>query len=126
MINGVCRDSNRAMEVGYPIFQPRHLHAHRQGPRHGRRLQHEDLAGRGRGRAPGDIICGDADGLVIVPRPRADAVLEAAQEIADAEESIREALGADTRLDDARRRAGYHKLQERAAPDASSAAAGTS
>ena len=63
---------------------------------------------------PGDIIVGDADGLVVLPSSRAAEITDVAVAIGDAEESIRAATEAGSRLDEARRAVGYHSLQARA------------
>jgi 4-hydroxy-4-methyl-2-oxoglutarate aldolase len=62
---------------------------------------------------PGDILRGDADGVVVIPQEHEGAVLEAAAEIATAEERIREATRTGERLDEVRRRFRYHQLQTR-------------
>ena len=62
---------------------------------------------------PGDWLVGDADGVVAVPQDRASDVLAAALEIAAAEERIRTAVEAGSRLDDARKQEDYHALQSR-------------
>jgi regulator of RNase E activity RraA len=61
--------------------------------------------------APGDVLLGDADGLVAVPSGRALEVLDAARGIADSESRIRAAVTAGARLDEARAAVGYHDLQ---------------
>jgi regulator of RNase E activity RraA len=62
---------------------------------------------------PGDILRGDPDGVVVLPKEHEDAVLAAAEEIGAAEESIREACRGGMRLDEARRQFKYHTLQTR-------------
>jgi len=64
---------------------------------------------------PGDIIRGDPDGVIVLPREHEDKVLDAAEEIASAEERIREACRGGMRLDEARRQFKYHTLQTRKA-----------
>jgi len=61
----------------------------------------------------GDIVVGDADGVVVIPREHEEAVLAAAVAIADTEEKIREAVRGGQRLDEARRTFSYHRLQSR-------------
>jgi len=63
--------------------------------------------------APGDILRGDADGVVVLPREHEGAVLEAAERIGAAEEAIRESCRQGMRLDEARRQFNYHNLQAR-------------
>lgn len=62
---------------------------------------------------PGDIVRGDSDGVVVIPRAHEDAVLDTAEHLAAAEEKILEAVRAGKRLDEARKEMGYHKLQSR-------------
>ena len=61
--------------------------------------------------APGDILRGDADGVLVLPREHEDAILEAAEEIGHAEEAIRDAVRGGKRLDAARADFRYHSLQ---------------
>ena len=62
----------------------------------------------------GDILCGDADGIVVVPRSREEEVLKTAQEIEEAETAIEAETAKGTRLDDARTKHRYHALQTKA------------
>jgi regulator of RNase E activity RraA len=62
----------------------------------------------------GDWLVGDADGVVVLPQNRVGEVLAVAQEIEEAEKSIREMVANGMRLDEARNRANYHALQTRA------------
>ena len=66
--------------------------------------------------APGDLVRGDADGVVVLPSAHEDAILNAAEAIARAEDAIRALARDGTRLDDARRQHGYHRLQSRKEP----------
>jgi 4-hydroxy-4-methyl-2-oxoglutarate aldolase len=110
VINGVCRDITRARAVGYPIF------ARGNWMRTGKDrvamvgVQVPVTLGGVLVR-PGDIVLGDADGVVIVPRSREGEVLEAALAIEAAEEAIRARCAEGARLDEARRLFGYHVLQ---------------
>lgn len=63
--------------------------------------------------APGDLVVGDSDGVVIIPRERESIVLEYAAEIAAAEAEIRRLIDNGTTVRDARMRLGYHGLQRR-------------
>jgi regulator of RNase E activity RraA len=112
VVHGVSRDSRRALELGYSIF------ARSTFMRTGKdRVQLAELGGRaslGEHHVdPGDIVYGDADGIVVVPATRAAEVLDVASEIEDAEEAIRTLLAKGERLDTARRQHGYHRLQTR-------------
>jgi regulator of RNase E activity RraA len=63
--------------------------------------------------APGDLVRGDADGVVVLPALHENDILDASEAIARAEDSIRELTRGGTRLDQARQRHGYHALQTR-------------
>jgi 4-hydroxy-4-methyl-2-oxoglutarate aldolase len=112
VIDGVCRDSRRSRELDYPVF------ARGRWMRTGKdRVQLVSTnvpvtIGRVRVR-PGDIMVGDGDGVVIVPREREQEVLEAVSAIEESEERIRDAVGNGTRLEVARKQLGYHTLQAR-------------
>lgn len=112
VIDGISRDVALCRELGYPVFSRGHW------MRTGKdRVQVEamDVAVTigGVRVAPGDILRGDADGVVVLPHVHEDAVLAAAEEIAAAEESIREAVRGGMRLDEARKAFRYHQLQSR-------------
>ena len=63
--------------------------------------------------APGDLLKGDADGVLVLPQAHEHAVLAAAEEIHTAEEHIRATVRSGLRLDEARQRFRYHQLQAR-------------
>lgn len=114
VIDGVCRDVDRSLQLGYPLF------ARGNWMRTGKdRVQLVGIAvpvSLGGVRVlPGDVIVGDGDGVVTVPASRVAEVLEVATGIEEAEDSIREAIAGGMRLDEARRAAGYHSLQKRQA-----------
>lgn len=62
---------------------------------------------------PGDIIRGDADGVVVIAKEHEDAVLAAAEEIQSAEDAIRESVRQGMTLREAREKHRYHQLQTR-------------
>jgi 4-hydroxy-4-methyl-2-oxoglutarate aldolase len=110
LIDGISRDVSLCREIGYPVFSKGHW------MRTGKdRVQVEQMAcpvNIGGARvAPGDLLRGDADGVVVVPQQHEHAVLDAAEEIQAAEERIREACRRGVRLDEARRQFKYHSLQ---------------
>ena len=112
LIDGVCRDTDLCRELGYPIFSKDHW------MRTGKdRVQVEATAvavNIGQARvAPGDIVRGDADGVVVIAREHEARVLDVAESIAAAETAIRDAVRGGMRLDDARRQFRYHQLQSR-------------
>ena len=113
VIDGICRDTERSLEVGYPIF------SRGQWMRTGKDRVQADayqvpVSIGGVRIEPGDILVGGADGLVAVPASRAAEVLDVAMRIAASEERIRAAVLAGGRLDEARTAVGYHDLQHRA------------
>ena len=110
VVDGVSRDSHRAIELDYPIF------ARSTFMRTGKdRVTvggiNESIGVAGHRVSPGDIVLGDRDGIVVVPSTRSSEVLAATRAIADAESGIRAALMQGARLRDARRDFGYHNLQ---------------
>ncbi|HTM05433.1 MAG TPA: hypothetical protein VL173_18115 [Vicinamibacterales bacterium] len=112
VIDGACRDTRLARELGYPIFS--RSYSMRTGKD---RVQVEAVNGIvniGDARvAPGDLLRGDADGVLVIPRAHEDAVLAAAEEIDATEQRIRNAVNEGKTLAQARRELGYHALQTR-------------
>ncbi|OLL31005.1 diguanylate cyclase [Burkholderia sp. SRS-W-2-2016] len=114
VIDGVCRDVALCTELGYPVFSKDHW------MRTGKdRVQVEAVnvpVNIGDARVqPGDIVRGDADGVIVIPRQHEAAVLDAAEAIGHAEEAIRAAVRDGMRLDEARKQFRYHQLQTREA-----------
>lgn len=60
---------------------------------------------------PGDIMVGDSDGVVAIPKFREEEVLATAEQIDEAEEQVLALLKQGKRLDEARKELQYHKLQ---------------
>jgi 4-hydroxy-4-methyl-2-oxoglutarate aldolase len=67
--------------------------------------------------APGDILRGDADGVLVIPQVHEAAVLDAAEAIERAENRIRDAVRSGMRLDEARQSFRYHDLQSKRQED---------
>jgi len=111
VIDGACRDTHLSLELGYPIFS--RSYSMRTGKD---RVQVEAVNGPvniGDARVhAGDILRGDSDGVLVIPREHEDAVLAAAEEI-DAVEQIRRAVTEGQTLAEARKNLGYHQLQTR-------------
>lgn len=112
LIDGISRDVALCRELGYPVFSKDHW------MRTGKdRVQVEELhcaVNIGGARvAPGDLLRGDPDGVVVIPAEHATAVLAAAEEIHAAEAHIRAAVRDGMRLDEARKQFKYHQLQTR-------------
>ena len=112
VIDGACRDTRLARELGYPIFS--RSYSMRTGKD---RVQVEGVnctVNIGDARVmPGDLLRGDADGVLVIPRAHEHAVLEAAEEIDATEQRIRGAVNEGKTLAEARRALGYHSLQTR-------------
>lgn len=112
VIDGVCRDTRRAREIGYPIYARGHWM--RTGKDRVAMVASEvPVTIGGVLVSPGDPVLGDADGIVVVPRSMEREVLDAALAIEKAENEIRASVSAGSRLDEARRQRGYHQLQSR-------------
>ncbi len=110
VIDGMCRDSSRALALRYPLFT-RGVYM-RTGKDRVRAVAYDvPVSVAHVAVEPGDLVVGDADGVVIVPREVEDDVLAAALEVARREEAIRADIEAGQRLDEARARHRYHGLQ---------------
>jgi 4-hydroxy-4-methyl-2-oxoglutarate aldolase len=112
VIDGICRDVALCLQLGYPIYSKDHW------MRTGKDRVQVEATGVpvtiGEARvAPGDIVRGDADGVVVIPKAHEDAVLDAAEAIEAAENRIRAAVRGGMRLDEARAQFKYHALQTR-------------
>ena len=110
VIDGACRYTHLSRELAYPIYS--RSYSMRTGKD---RVQVEAMNGPvniGDARVnPGDILRGDSDGVVVIPRAREDEVLTVAEEIDAVEDQIRSAVKEGKTLTEARRLLGYHKLQ---------------
>ncbi|WP_321866594.1 RraA family protein [Paraburkholderia tropica] len=110
VIDGVCRDVNRALGDNYPLFTAgRFMRTGKD------RVQVESVnatVGIGTARvASRDIVVADANGVVFVPRGRAREVAQIARQIEEVESRIREQIAQGKSLGDARAALGYHTLQ---------------
>ena len=111
VIDGICRDVDISLSLGYPIF------ARGNWMRTGKDRVRVDevqvpVSIGGVRVEPGDYLRGDGDGMVVLPQARAAAIIAAAQDIEDAEGVIREAVRSGGSLRSARERAGYFNLQQ--------------
>jgi 4-hydroxy-4-methyl-2-oxoglutarate aldolase len=112
VIDGVNRDVHLCLSLGYPVFSKDNW------MRTGKdRVQVEGVnvpVNIGNARvAPGDLLRGDGDGVVVLPQAHEARILEIAEEILVAEDAIRAACRSGMRLDEARRQHRYHQLQTR-------------
>lgn len=104
--------SARALEVNYPIFS-RGTYMRTGKDRVMADAYNEKISLGEVAVVPGDLICGDGDGIVVIPQERVDEVVAAANEIEDAEDKIREAIKTGKSLLQARTDFNYHALQTR-------------
>ncbi|MEX3900408.1 RraA family protein [Paraburkholderia sp. JPY432] len=112
VIDGINRDVHLCLSLGYPVFSKDNW------MRTGKdRVQVEATnvpVNIGDVRvAPGDLLRGDADGVISIPKEHEERVLAAAEEIDAAEKAIRAAVASGMRLDEARKQFKYHQLQTR-------------
>ncbi len=110
VIDGACRDTHLALSLGYPIFS--RSYSMRTGKD---RVQVEATnctvnIGDARVDA-GDILRGDSDGVIVIPKAHEDDVLRVAEEVDTVEGRILQAVRDGSRLVDARMKHGYHQLQ---------------
>ncbi|MBP0622373.1 RraA family protein [Cupriavidus consociatus] len=113
VIDGVCRDVMKALGDGYPLFtRGRFMRTGKD------RVQVDSVntpvsVGTARVCAR-DIVVADANGVVIIPRGRAQEVAELARKIEEVESKIRDYIADGKTLGEAREALGYHTLQRKA------------
>jgi 4-hydroxy-4-methyl-2-oxoglutarate aldolase len=111
-INGVCRDVDRALTLGYPIYSRGRFMRTGKDRVEVADVQVPVVLGDAQVR-PGDIVVGDEDGVVVVSAQHVEKVAAIALEISQQEALIIEAARAGDSLREARNRFGYHHLQRR-------------
>lgn len=112
VIDGANRDTQLSLELGYPIFS--RSYSMRTGKDRVQVDAEQVPVTIGQARVlPGDILRGDADGVLVIPRDRETEILDVAEDIAAAEQAIRSLLDTGASLAEARERLGYHRLQRR-------------
>ncbi|SEB12294.1 RraA family protein [Paraburkholderia sartisoli] len=112
VIDGVCRDAPRAIDVKYPVFS-RGSYMRTGKDRVAVDAVQCSVSIGGVRIDPGDLLVGDRDGVVAIPKARIEQVAEVAQYIDEAENHIRDAVERGERLDEVRKRQRYHSLQTR-------------
>jgi len=113
VIDGVCRDVNKALGEGYPLFTKGRFM--RTGKDRVEVVAVNQPVSIGSARACArDIVVADANGVVVVPRGRAREVAECARQIEKVEAQIREQIASGKTLKEARATLGYHGLQRKA------------
>ncbi|MDJ0921706.1 MAG: RraA family protein [Henriciella sp.] len=112
VIDGACRDTALARELGYPMYS--RSYSMRTGKD---RVQFEGIGKTvniGDARVqPGDLMRGDADGVVAIPAALEDQVLEVAETIHAAETRIRDGVLSGKSLAEVRKEQAYHLLQRK-------------
>ncbi|KAI9168083.1 Aspartate aminotransferase cytoplasmic [Paramyrothecium foliicola] len=110
VIDGVCRDVNRAINDDFPLFTAgRWMRTGKDRVQVGG-INEPIAVGKVRVN-PRDIVVADANGVVIVPRDRAREVAEVARKIEQSEERIRQLIAGGASIAEAREQIGYHTLQ---------------
>lgn len=114
VIDGVCRDTPRSVELNYPIFA-RGSYMRTGKDRVAVDATQVSISVGGVRINPGDFLLGDRDGVIAVPKERIAQVADVAAGIEQAEDRIRAGVERGERLDSIRKSQGYHQLQTRSA-----------
>lgn len=112
VIDGVCRDVNKALGDGYPIFSKGRFMRTGKDRVQVQSVNQPVSIGSARVCAR-DIVVADANGVVIVPRARAREVATVARQIESVEADIRTLIAQGKTLKEARDALGYHSLQRK-------------
>lgn len=110
VIDGVCRDSKASLVYNYPVFAIDHIMRTGKG-RVALKDTQKPIKFCGITVSPGDIIFGDADGIVVVPASHVKKVIEISLRIEKTEEKIRDAFLQGNTLKDAREKFGYYSIE---------------
>ena len=110
VIDGVCRDINVIRQLKYPIFTKGTYMVTGKD-----RVTVDKVGGTvsiaGVQVNPGDLVCGDNTGVIVVPFEHAEEVLAVAKQIEIVEQQILQKVRSGMKLKDARKQTGYHTLQ---------------
>ena len=110
VINGVCRDVAVTATTDYAIWSAgRFMRTGKDRVRV--RAVQEPLLVDGVTIRPGDVVCADEDGIVVVPLERADEVAALAAQVEQVEAAIVTSVRNGATLRQARSQHGYHSLQ---------------
>jgi 4-hydroxy-4-methyl-2-oxoglutarate aldolase len=110
VIDGACRDVHLCLKLGYPIYS--RSYSMRTGKDRVQVDAEQVPVNIGDARVkPGDLMRGDADGVVVIPSSREEEVLAVAEEIDKAESAIRKLLEEGKTISEARKLMKYHSLQ---------------
>lgn len=112
VIDGVCRDVDRAISDDYPLFTTgRWMRTGKDRVQVG---GINESIGIGKVHVnPRDMVVADANGVVIVPRNRAREVAALAKSIEESEATIRKMILGGSTIAEAREKLGYHLLQRK-------------
>lgn len=113
VIDGVCRDVNKALGDGYPMFSKGRFMRTGKDRVQVQSINQPISVGTARVCAR-DIVVADANGVVVVPRARAAEVAARARQIESIEAAIRVQITQGKTLEEARAALGYHSLQRKA------------
>ena len=112
VIEGANRDTHLSLELGYPVYS--RSYSMRTGKDRVQLVSEQTPVTIGQARVcPGDVLRGDADGVVVIPRARELEIIETAESIHAAEEEIRRLIASGKTLREARAQLKYHQLQSR-------------
>ncbi|SDZ62155.1 RraA family protein [Pseudomonas sp. NFIX28] len=112
VIDGVCRDVNKALGDGYPMFSKGRFMRTGKDRVQVQSVNQPVSIGTARVCAR-DIVVADANGVVIVPRAHAAEVAACARQIESVEAEIRALISQGKTLKEARAALGYHNLQRK-------------
>jgi regulator of RNase E activity RraA len=105
VLDGYSRDTPEVLELGMPVFS-RGGYAQDQGPR-GKVVDYRVAVEiEGVRVAPGDIVFGDLDGVLVIPRAAEEEAIRKALEKASTENKVRDAIRAGMSTVEAFRRFG--------------------
>jgi regulator of RNase E activity RraA len=110
LIDGVCRDVTTSLTRSYPLFT-RGSYMHTGKDRVNLVAVNAPVTISGIPVRPGDLVCGDADGALVVPVERATEVVALAERIEAVEQEIVAAVEQGGTLRQARADFSYHDLQ---------------
>lgn len=112
VIDGINRDVSLCRQLNYPIFSSGYWMRTGKGRIQLAGLQVPIQIG-GVNVMPGDLICGDPDGVVVIPNQMQEQVLAYAEEIVTKENMVRKSIREGMRMDEARKMQNYHLLQSK-------------
>ncbi len=112
VIDGVCRDVKVVKELDYPIYT-KGCYMVTGKDRVQIESMNQPVTISDLQICPDDLIMCDDNGVLRIPKERAEEVLKIAQEIETKEGGILAALKAGSTLAEARKQSGYHHLQSK-------------